>query len=53
MSKRDGIIISGLVLMGAGLFFWFGLGPALTVPGAVLAFMGVAIRDRSGRRGLG
>jgi len=52
MSKRDGIIVTGLILMGVGLFFWFGPGPALAVPGAVLAVMGVAIPSRSGRRGI-
>ena len=51
MSKRDGIIISGLVLMGAGLFFWLGIGAALAIPGAVVVLLGVMIP--TGQRGRG
>lgn len=53
MSGRDGIIITGLVLIGAGLFFSVGVGPALAVPGALLWGMGCLMHvgdDRRGRR---
>ena len=37
----DVFIILGLVLIGTGLFFWYGLGPALTVIGALMLILGV------------
>jgi uncharacterized membrane protein len=40
IDKADGCIISGLILLGIGLFFWFGKGPALAVPGGLLFCMG-------------
>jgi hypothetical protein len=40
MSKRDCIILSGLALIGVGLFFSYGLGAALAVPGALIFLMG-------------
>jgi uncharacterized membrane protein len=40
IDKADGCIISGLILLGIGLFFWFGKGPALAVPGGFLLCMG-------------
>ena len=35
------LILSGLVLSGTGLFFWFGIGQALAFPGAALFFCGI------------
>jgi len=40
-SKSDVLILLGLVLLGTGLFYWFGKGVAMTVAGAVLLFMGI------------
>lgn len=37
----DVLIFMGLSLLGAGLFFWFGLGVALTIDGALLIGLGV------------
>lgn len=35
------LFFSGLALMGSGLFFWFGTGPALAIPGVVLVGIGI------------
>ena len=37
----DVLVFSGLSLLGVGLFFWFGVGVALTVDGALLLGLGV------------
>ena len=37
----DVLIFLGLSLLGVGLFFWFGLGVALSVDGALLFGLGV------------
>ncbi|MCP4568399.1 MAG: hypothetical protein GY841_12550 [FCB group bacterium] len=36
----DVFMFLGLVLIGIGLFFWFGIGPALAIPGGLLLCMG-------------
>ena len=36
----DILIFLGLASIGAGLFFWFGIGEALTTVGALLFLMG-------------
>jgi len=38
---RDLLILMGLSLIGTGLYFWFGLGQALTIPGAILTLIAV------------
>ena len=35
-------LLVGLALVGTGLFFWFGVGPALSIPGAVVLCLGIA-----------
>ena len=40
VEKADIFIFLGLVLTGAGLFLWFGIGPALAITGALLFLMG-------------
>jgi len=42
-SISDGIIIIGLVLMGTGLFFWLCCGIALSIIGAIVTMIGVAV----------
>ena len=42
-SISDGIITAGLVLMGTGLFFWLGRGIALSIIGAIVTLIGVAV----------
>jgi len=37
----DIAILGGLSLLGIGLFFWYGLGPALAIPGGVILLLGV------------
>jgi hypothetical protein len=37
----DILIFLGLILLGVGLFFWFGLGVALAVDGAVILIYGM------------
>jgi hypothetical protein len=49
VEATDIFIFTGLILIGVGLFFWFGIGPALSVPGALLlaiGFFGGAIRGK-------
>jgi len=41
INKRDVFIFVGMVLIGTGLWFWFGFGPALSVPGAIIAALGI------------
>ena len=41
ISFSDVLVFLGLSLLGVGLFFWFGLGVALTVSGVVLLGLGV------------
>ena len=41
IEMRDIFIIIGLSSVGAGLYFWFGLGQALTVVGAVILLLSV------------
>jgi hypothetical protein len=36
----DILVFLGLTLVGVGLFLWFGIGPALTVVGALLLGLG-------------
>lgn len=40
-SVSDVLILLGLVLIGTGLFFWFGKGVALAVDGALVLLMGI------------
>jgi len=42
ISLSDAFLIIGLVLTGTGLFFWFGLGQALTTTGALMLGLGAA-----------
>ena len=35
------LIISGLSMLGAGIYLSFGLGPAIAVPGALMLMAGV------------
>jgi len=37
----DFLIVSGLILLGSGLFLWFGPGPALTADGFILLSLGI------------
>ena len=37
---QDIIMFLGLILLGIGLFFWFGLGVSLSVVGTLLFCMG-------------
>lgn len=37
----DSLIIIGLLMLGVGLFYWLGIGPALTIPGLFLFGLGV------------
>jgi len=38
---RDVLIAAGLSLLGVGLYFWFGLGPALAIPGGVITLISI------------
>lgn len=42
-SFYDFLILFGLGLLGAGLYFWAGLGPALTADGAIILTFGVLL----------
>lgn len=52
IDRQDVFILLGLVLLGIGLFFWFGLGPALAVPGAIITFLGVLSNTSNDPTGL-
>lgn len=40
-SISDVLILLGLILLGIGLFFWFGKGVSMTVTGGVMLLMGI------------
>lgn len=52
MKKRvnisDVFILTGLVLIWAGLFFWYGPGPATTISGALTFLLGIATNIKGG-----
>ena len=35
------LILIGLSALGTGLFFWFGLGQSLAIPGGIILSLGV------------
>jgi len=37
----DFLILFGLIGFGAGLYLWFGLGPALTITGFLVLLIGI------------
>ncbi len=43
----------GLCLQGVGLFYWFGIGVAITVSGNILLLIGVAANIAEVRAGTG
>ena len=51
ISISDVFILMGLVLIGTGLFFWFGIGPAIAVDGALMLLIGVVWNITEGRMG--
>ncbi|GAA1015874.1 hypothetical protein Aple_010640 [Acrocarpospora pleiomorpha] len=42
LDRWDDICLLGVVILGAGLWVWFGLGPALTVTGVLVLALGAA-----------
>lgn len=46
----DVFVFTGLPLTGVGLFFWFGLGVALTVTGALVLLIGIAANVAEARK---
>ena len=41
IDARDVFMLLGLSSLGAGLFFWYGLGPALTSIGAIITALSI------------
>ena len=41
IEKADVFVFLGLILIGTGLFLWFGLGPALTIDGAIIVILAI------------
>lgn len=49
----DGLLFGGVGILTGGLWTWLGSGPALTILGLLLVFVGLRIERENQRGGLG